>query len=145
MKRTRNHVKMWLWNNTENNTCKTHIFWENVPKLTPKWVPKVEVIAGKITMGVPGWPFFILNCKSVPHILQKWPQRMKNGVKKGIEFTQKCKRVAQRLWNTTYFHDTADWAKRWPRPGGLREAVSEPRPGGLREALTINVEQVWSC
>ena len=134
MKCTTNHEKTWLWNNTENNTCKTQVFLEHVSKLTPKWVPKVELISGKITIGVPWWLFFILNSKRVPNVLQKWPQRTKNCVKKGPEFTYKCKRVAQKLWNTTCFHGTADWANRWPRPGGLREAVSEQRPSGLRSA-----------
>ena len=91
--------------------------------------PNVTWYRGKSHGGAQGGLFWFQMDKSGPRVLQKWPQRTKNCVKKGPEFTQKCNRVAQRLWNT--------WAKRWPRPGGLREAVSEPRPGGLREALTI--------
>ena len=89
-------------NNTENNTTKILTFCENDQKLTSEKLPKCELISGKIKLGRPGWPIFILSCKSAPHVLQKSSQRTKNCVKRGPEFSQK-------------------W---WPRPGGLREALT---------------------
>ena len=60
-------------------------------------------------------------------------------VPKGVPNSPKSAKVSQKGCEIQKeIHGTADWAKRWPRPGGLREAVSDPRPGGLREALTIN-------
>ena len=43
--------------------AKLQFFCEHVPKLTPKWHPKCELISGKITRGCPGWPILISSRK----------------------------------------------------------------------------------
>ena len=100
--------------NTKNNTCETVTFWENVQKLTSTWLPNCELISGKITLGRPGWPIFILSGKSAPHVLQKWSERKKNGAKRDPECAQKCKSVYRRMWK----HKDVYMAQRIDRSGG---------------------------
>ena len=88
-------------------------------------------------MGRPGWPILILSGKSAPHVLQKWPQRTKNGAKRGPEFAQKCKSVAKRLWNT----------KTFPWHSGLSEAVAAARRtarSGVRSKARRTVRSAYN-
>ena len=83
MKRTRNHDKTWLWNNTENNTCETSVFCENVLKHTPKWPPKMWVDIGENHTGVPRVAYLISSGKKCspgpPKVTPKNEKRCQKG------------------------------------------------------------------
>ena len=106
MKRTRNHEKTWLWNNTENHTCKTLVFLRKCTNTESKMTPNMWGDIGENHTRVPRVAYFDFKLKKVVPLSSKSDPKGRKTVSKRILNSHKSAKGWHKGYETQHFSMT---------------------------------------